>query len=300
MGEVATFVNNVTQFEPNESTGMCVAFSAAQVIRMVSPGQTNGATPEDIDVLADSIYQNVTGQITAPIPISPDELKAVLYGYGVRFEEIGTDVGSIDAAADAGCPVIIQGAEGGFKYLTGVSPYNWDTSGINHCIVVSGLYNTNGYSIYDSANGSNQAVVYSKNMNLFSAIRVLPAWKGITVVPKGWTDDSQNKILTAPNGRKVPGLWRDYILANMWDANDVPLEDGHEVDPVEEYYSQAPSGGARMLFNLTELGWTSARGTYKIGIGNELRGCRRERDQLRKQVGSTTGGTSPGSTGKSS
>ena len=101
--------------------------------------------------------------------------------------------------------------------------------------------------------------------------------------PTGWTDDSQAKILTAKNGRKVPGVWRDYILSHTWDADDVPIEDGHECDPVEDYYKQTPSGGARMLFNYTELGWIAGR-TYKVGIGNELKGCRAERDALKAEV----------------
>jgi Peptidase_C39 like family len=284
MSEVATFVNNVSQFEPGESTGTCVAFSAAQVIRMVAPNQVNTSTPEDIDELADTIYINVTGQLIDPIPISVDQLKQILDGYGVRFKEIGTDVGSIDAALNAGYPVIVMGTESRFRYMNGASPYRWDTTGINHCIVVSGIYNVNGYYVHDSANSSPNTVVYSKSMDLFCAIEVFPAWIGVNMVPSGWTDDPGNRILTAPNGRKVPGAWRDYILTHVWADNDVPLEDGYEVDPVEDYYPQTPSGGARMLFNFTELGWTPARGAYKIGIGNELRGCRQERDQLRERV----------------
>src|SRR5215472_15164017 len=120
--EVATFVDNVSQFEPDESTGMCVAFAAAQIIRMVAPDQANTSSPEDIDQLADRIYLSVTGQMTDPIPISVDQLKGVLSDYGVSFEEIGTDTNTIDAALATGCPVIVMGAQSGFHYLTGGSP----------------------------------------------------------------------------------------------------------------------------------------------------------------------------------
>jgi len=281
--EVATFVKNVTQFEPNESTGMCVAFSAAQIIRMVAPGHANASSPEDIDQFADYIYVTITGQMTKPIGITVDQLKVILWSYGISFEEIGTNTNSIDAAITSGCPVIVMGAESDFHYLTGDSPYSWNTAGINHCIIIDGLSNNGGYEVRDSANSSDGPVVYNKKMGLFSAIKVFPTWIGGNVIPLGWTDDGST--LTAPNGHKVVLGFRDYVLANKWNTNNVPLEEEYHADPVEEYNNQSgANSGSRQMFLSCELIWTPQRGVYLAGIGRELLGTRNERDQLRKQV----------------
>jgi hypothetical protein len=87
-------------------------------------------------------------------------------------------------------------------------------------------------------------------------------------VPQGWHDDGTT--LTAPNGHKVVHGFRVKVLAG-WDAQDVPLEEERQVAHVEAYY---PSDtGAVQTFNFSRLCYTSARGVYKMGIGNELLGC---------------------------
>jgi len=174
--EVATFVDNVSQFEPDESNSMCVAFASAQIILMVPPNQTNPSSPEDIDQLADQIYDSVTGSITQPIPIAVDQLKGILSSYNISFQDIGTDTNSIDAALESGCPVIIQGPESSIHDMTGASPYLWDTTGLNHCLIASGLSDDGGYDVRDSANGSGNPAVYQKDMDLYSAIQVFPSW----------------------------------------------------------------------------------------------------------------------------
>jgi len=88
----------------------------------------------------------------------------------------------------------------------------------------------------------------------------------MATIPQGWTD--QNGVLTAPNGHHVIQGFRDYVLSHNWDPQNVPLEDVEAVSAVEDYY--ASTGGTRQLFNYTELAWTSARGVYVVGIGNEF------------------------------
>lgn len=99
-------------------------------------------------------------------------------------------------------------------------------------------------------------------------------------VPSGWSDDGT--ILTAPNGHHVIQGFRGWILTHQWDPSNVPLEEVQAVNPVEEYYPSA--GGTRQLFNLIGLGWEKDRGVYVIGIGNELKGARAERDKLKAQI----------------
>jgi N-acetyl-anhydromuramyl-L-alanine amidase AmpD len=103
-----------------------------------------------------------------------------------------------------------------------------------------------------------------------------------TNIPTGWTDDGTT--LTAPNGKTVIQGFRSYILANNWDPINVPLEEVEASNPVEEYYTQTPSGGTRQMFEYSELAWTSARGVYIVGVGNELLRCRADRDAAKAKV----------------
>lgn len=100
-------------------------------------------------------------------------------------------------------------------------------------------------------------------------------------IPQGWTDDGTT--LTAPNGHRVMLGFRQYILNHVWDTADVPLEEEYPVSPVEDYYDQgAQNAGTRQLFVYTELAYTPARGVYRVGIGNEVRGLRNSLNQAQK------------------
>jgi hypothetical protein len=106
-------------------------------------------------------------------------------------------------------------------------------------------------------------------------------------VPPGYTDDGITMTCTN-TGHKVVLGFRDYLLqqGQNWQGGDA-LEDEQGVDPVEDYYSQSPSGGSRQLFNYCELAWTSTRGVYVVGIGNELFGCRADRDKAWSDLADT-------------
>jgi hypothetical protein len=182
---------------------------------------------------------------------------------------------------------MIQGPESRFLYLNGASPYPWNTAGLNHCIIASGLSNDNGYEVRDAANSAGNPAVYQKNMDLFSAIQIFPIWVGGNMIPQGWTDDGST--LTAPNGHKVVLGFRDHVLVNRWDPNNLPLEEEYAVNPVEDYYNQpGANSGSRQMFLYAELIYTPQRGVYIPGIGMELLGCRSDRDQLRKELNHTS------------
>jgi len=174
--EVATFVNNVSQFEPGESSGQCAAFCAAQVIRMAEPGRANASSAEHIDQLAGAIYRQVTGQITEPVPINPEQLKAVLAQYDIKFEEIEATVTSIDAALAQDCPVIVMAWQDSYLANSN-SPYAWDTTGILHAVILSGMRG-DGYEVRDSANPAGNPAIYDKRkMRLYHAIKIIPKWR---------------------------------------------------------------------------------------------------------------------------
>lgn len=101
-------------------------------------------------------------------------------------------------------------------------------------------------------------------------------------IPQGWNDDGS--VLTAPNGHKVTLGFRQYVLANSWHPDNIPLEEAYGANPVEEGYNQAVNDGTRQMFLYGELAWTSARGVYEVGIGNELLFVRRDRDNMKAQL----------------
>jgi N-acetylmuramoyl-L-alanine amidase len=117
----------------------------------------------------------------------------------------------------------------------------------------------------------------------FNALWAYLANGGNTMgIPANWADDGAT--LTAPNGHKVTQGFRGWILTHAWDPANVPLEDVESANPVEDYYNQAVNSGTRQMFQYCELAWTSARGVYVVGIGNELLGCRKDRDTAKAQV----------------
>jgi hypothetical protein len=87
-------------------------------------------------------------------------------------------------------------------------------------------------------------------------------------VPQGWSDD--DTTLTAPNGHKVVGGFRNYVLNNPWKAENVPIGEAYDANPVEQSYPQS-GAGTRQDFRYTSLGQTQQRGVYLIALGDELK-----------------------------
>jgi cell division protein FtsB len=87
-------------------------------------------------------------------------------------------------------------------------------------------------------------------------------------VPANWKD--ANGVLTAPNGITVVKGFADYIRKNAWAEEDYPLEEEQAVASVEPLGNPAIGAGSRQIFRESMLGWTSATGSYKAWIGQEL------------------------------
>lgn len=74
-------------------------------------------------------------------------------------------------------------------------------------------------------------------------------------VPSGWTDDGTT--LKAPNGVAIVHGFRDFVLANAWDASDVPLAAESDV-PQVEIGDAAIGGGAVQWFERSgQLSWSA-------------------------------------------
>ena len=86
-------------------------------------------------------------------------------------------------------------------------------------------------------------------------------------IPQGWSDDGT--ILTAPNGHKVVQGFRAYVLNNPWKAENVPIGEAYDANPIEQ--SNPLSGaGTRQDFRYASLGQTQQLGVYLIPLGDEL------------------------------
>lgn len=101
-------------------------------------------------------------------------------------------------------------------------------------------------------------------------------------VPDGWQD--KNGVVMAPNGVSVKQGFADFIRKHEWDGKNQPIENEQAADPVEDGFNQDPNSGTRQLFNYSELAWTSKRGVYLVGIGNELKAVRKQRDDAKAQA----------------
>lgn len=85
-------------------------------------------------------------------------------------------------------------------------------------------------------------------------------------VPEGWKDDGT--ILTAPNKIQVRTGFRDYILSNDWDNNDMPLNSEY-ADQSLEISNPSTGAGTAQDFRMSRLLYTQRRGVFKGWVGQE-------------------------------
>lgn len=93
-------------------------------------------------------------------------------------------------------------------------------------------------------------------------------------VPNGWNDNAQTGVLTAPNGITVVRGFRDYILANNWDANNLPLQVEQPMNPLE-LSNPGLGGGTQQVFRWTVLEWNADRGVFVSWVGQEVLATRK-------------------------
>jgi hypothetical protein len=104
-------------------------------------------------------------------------------------------------------------------------------------------------------------------------------------IPDGWHDDG--KTLQAPNGVAVVKGFREWILANPWDANDLPLAVERTLPSIEPG-NPAIGAGSRQDFRMTSLGWTTSKNVYKIWVGQDILALQAQVSQLQAQLAQAT------------
>lgn len=259
MREVATFVSPVNQFEGGETAYACVAFSAALVFYSTAPGTPNTYNAEEVDKLADYWYAKEEGGFSSSNTngMGMNELHTMLDGMNLKWQDLGVtansqhdeDIASVKVALGKGYPVLICGAETGFKYAGSEAvPYSWPPSG-NHAIVATTIFPSGNLGVRDMAalahgNAPGTLQEYDNNaMFLISATAIIPHWIGETPVPnpneraafeKEWTSILPDVSLTSGIANAA---WADYqlskfhgpaltheIAAKNWNGHDIVLQ----------------------------------------------------------------------------
>jgi hypothetical protein len=87
-------------------------------------------------------------------------------------------------------------------------------------------------------------------------------------IPQGWSDDGTT--LRCPDGTPVVLGFRQFVLNNNWNPDDIPLKPEYGANPIERSNPSLGPGTAQE-FRMTRLCWTPERGVYRSWIGQELK-----------------------------
>ena len=100
-------------------------------------------------------------------------------------------------------------------------------------------------------------------------------------IPNNWHDDGTT--LKAPNGVPVVKGFRDWVLTHPWNADDWPLVPEFGTSSIEPG-NPSSGAGTRQDFRMTSLGWTSAKGVYRIWTGQDLLALASSLSSSRKEL----------------
>jgi hypothetical protein len=289
-GEVGQFIS-VTQFDGG-STSKCGFYAVATVAGSAAVGGQPWPAIQ-IATSADQRYIQIDGpdvlsnqnQMDQPL-CHTDLAKYALSGIDLNSPDSAPSWDAIKASVANGYPVIICVPEPQvFDIEAGGNPYPWNSTGLNHIILVTGIASDGNILVRDSANIESPNNIRPgprhyriDGLDPYWAIQVKPSWYsaqaaaqgGQTVgVPAGWHDDPNKKILTAPNGVQVTQGFRDYILTNEWNPEDIPLQAAQGLNPLE-LSNPSLGGGTQQITRESALEWTSKQGVFKAWIGQEL------------------------------
>ncbi len=116
----------------------------------------------------------------------------------------------------------------------------------------------------------NGATAFSGGADVNDILQADWAGGAMSGVPQGWSDDTTNEILTAPNGVKVQWGFRDWILSHPWNPENYPLAPEYTTTSVEPLVNPTTGAGSRLDCRECSLGYTTARGVFTIWTGYEL------------------------------
>lgn len=177
MSEVGTFTS-VTQFH-GPDINECGFYAVATALGCAAPGSP-GWSAAQIATVADSDAQRM-GDANG---MTQESLHTDLAYHHLKFADIAANWNSVKQAVQAGTPVIVCVPESQvFDVAVGGSPYPWNSDGIDHIILVTGVASSGNIYVRDSANivapnsirpGPRE---YKTGMTLYWSTAVTPAWK---------------------------------------------------------------------------------------------------------------------------
>jgi hypothetical protein len=294
-GEVVS-VNEADQFQLAKTQFACGYFACAIARSMVRPGETPTLNVAQVIADAEKWDAQYDGSDAASNTegMTNEQEYELLGQIGLHYQAIAADINQVKAWVSAGYPVLIAVQEASVhdQNLDGANPYPWTPTG-THIILVTGVGSAGNILVRDSANVTSlynpaslrpgPRLYNASKIQLVSATVVVPPWRprpesetAIPVadmqIPDGWQDDQPSGTLTAPNGVKVTGVFRLFILSSAWPAADVPMGPEETANPVEFGFSQSGGNneGTRQIFMYSELCRTSARPIYRASIGREF------------------------------
>ena len=304
MTEVCSVVD-VSQFaEIGHSVDKCGFYAISLLKYAGKPGQSPTGTAAQVASWADTEYVAYDG----PDAFSNNNGMTVGMEYsvindaGLHYQGIGTTetgfhterltADYVRAWLKPGYPVIIAVAEDTVYDLDlGAKPYAWNTTGLFHIIVATGIAADNNLLCHDTASIDSNGVrrgprrydAERLQAGMISATAVVMPWLqrpqpdfdpmtgGNMGIPQGWSDDGAT-LLPPDKSHKVVHGFRDTILhAATWDAGNVPREDEQGVAQVELHAATGP--GTRQIFRDTMMIWTAKNGVHTSAAGDEIKAC---------------------------
>lgn len=186
-------------------------------------------------------------------------------------------------------PIVLQVAAGGT--LHDVETGAHDETGVQYHFIAIINKQTDGYVAND---GDNPQVtmryqVYDLqtlvNAKICGVLVLEPNAAGeVALIPTGWKDDGVT--LTAPNGVPVVKGFRDEFMkdAGLFSVLGEPLGAEYGAASIEPG-NPAIGAGTRQDFQMGSLGWTQAKGVYRVWIGQDFRALAAEVAQLKQPGG---------------
>lgn len=102
-------------------------------------------------------------------------------------------------------------------------------------------------------------------------------------IPAGWSDDGTS-LHNPVNSFVVQKGFRQYVLANSWNKDDVPLENEFAASPLEENNPALGSGTAQN-FRFSRLEWEKTSNVViKAGLGVIYEYMKSQRDSLQTEL----------------
>lgn len=210
MSEIAVFIDD-NQFGLNQSTMKCGPEVVSLFWHSVAPGQKNPYTSADVHAMAHADYVRFIGADNPGDMAGTSEatLYQMLEFHSFRYEKLPIDLAAILSALKAGFPVIVGGvAESSvFDVTLGKNPYNWNTAGLYHIILATGIAQSGNLLVRDTANIGSQGIVrpgpreYEASRLQFTTVtRVVPSWD--VKAPVDWRTLAEGhlKLLTEDIG----------------------------------------------------------------------------------------------------